>query len=130
MRSAFSSMTLVLLAAAGCGEEFEAETDPPPPCWQDPWTCPDRQTCWFDTMTSLACLNVGQGLEGQACEPNIGAARCEENLFCLSTAQIQPPVCTFYCDPADTQHACPMNRPCLSVQVPETSITVHVCTPP
>jgi hypothetical protein len=124
-------MGLLSVLLAACGDEFEAETDPQPsgPCWQDPWRCPNGQTCWFDTMTTMACLNAGPGGEGSQCMAIEGTPECGDGLLCLKTEPTLPGTCTRFCDNTDPNRACPTGLLCRTIGVTNTTIMLQACAP-
>lgn len=95
------------------------------PCNENPWECPSRQTCWFSTPTSFACLNSGPGQTGSACQDSVGIAACGDGLACLFGT------CTPYCSTMDPIHACTGGASCTLVTISGSSgfiATVYACS--
>jgi len=125
-------LIFALAMPAACGGDDFTSDKPPPPCNEDPWSCPAKQTCWpADTAgTKFACLNQGGGAVGAACDLTPGGATCQAGLFCFSTSDMTAPkVCSPFCDPKDPKRACPGNATCAPIQFTETQ-AIHVCVPP
>jgi hypothetical protein len=114
---------------AGCGGEEFSNSEPPPPCNTDPWSCTDGQTCWVnDAGDGFACLNPGPGAAGAACNLAPGSVGCDTGLFCSFN------VCRPFCDTEDAAHACPDGMACNVVTITDAAMTpigdVQVCLPP
>jgi hypothetical protein len=101
----------------------------PPPCNENPWSCPAGQTCWPKNTTSFACLNSGSGTVGGACESSVGIATCGDGLACLQTTA-SAGTCVAYCDNTDTSHACPFGQTCDMAVLAGTTIQVCVGAAP
>jgi hypothetical protein len=131
MRSLLALLAALALAA-GCGDEFEEQegSGGAGPCQEDPWSCPDMQTCWPTSDSSFGCLNQGQGAVGAPCNLGVGSSpTCLADLFCYATA-LQPGVCSPFCDPADPDRACPGNAPCDDLFLNQPlGLFIRVCRP-
>ncbi len=118
---------LFALTSAACsgGEEDSS----PPPCNEDPWSCPTGQTCSpIDAVGSeFACVNSGPGQFGDACLGVVGSAECADGLACnLMTPTDR--TCTAYCDPTDPARVCPDGGVCFTAQT-SGGRRVNVCQP-
>jgi hypothetical protein len=88
-----------------------SSSNAPPPCNENPWTCPGGQTCWPATQGTFACLNSGAGKAGDACQDTVGSATCGAGLACLQVGA-SGGLCSPYCDNTDTSHACAAGETC------------------
>ncbi len=99
-------------------------------CNEDPWSCPAGQTCTFGDAegSSFVCLDSGPGQDGEACQNVAGSATCGDGLLCLQQAGATMGVCTAFCDPTTTAHACADAAACVLVATPSGN-DLHVCQP-
>lgn len=98
-------------------------------CIEEPWGCPDGQTCWVNAdQSDFACLNSGPGKLGDDCQNVAGTPTCEDDLACLQLQGQAMGKCTEYCDPQDPARACPDNRQCELIQI--IGKQFHACDPP
>lgn len=124
-------VALVLVAVA-CGEEFENGGEggsiPAGPCNEHPWTCPAGQTCWLDaSATAYACLNSGQGTDGDTCMNYGGSPTCTDMHGCFQLQGQPQGTCTPYCDNTDPQLACPGGRLCQQLTI--NGLVIWQCQP-
>jgi hypothetical protein len=132
MKLAFACC-LSALSLFACGDDEPSGTGGggggTPSCIDDPWSCPDGQTCWVSQdQQSFSCLNAGPGAVGAQCQNIAGTPTCAQDLICLQLQASSQGSCTEYCDPADPAHACPGNRQCLLIQLIGSQF--HACEPP
>ena len=108
------------------------------PCNEDPWKCPDGQTCWLGGEPAsdgswdgtFECLNSRpNGKAGCSCNLKIGIPSCADDLYCLILLGEDAPAphCTFFCDNKSPDHACPVGFYCGPVSV--SSQTINLCIP-
>ena len=116
----FASLMMACSSSSG-------SSAPPPPCNENPWECPGGQTCWPATQSTFACLNIGPGNAGDACQDTVGSATCGAGLACLQTGNAAG-LCSQYCDSTDPTHACPAGETCQPVLLLGLSGSeFHVC---
>jgi hypothetical protein len=115
-----------------CGDEFETEEGPDRPCNENPWSCPEDQTCWPSSPNAFECLNASGGDLNAACNLAVGSPQCLDGLICYQTEQHPMGVCRPFCDPVDPERACPDGAVCdiLRLSNGPPPIEVRVCRPP
>jgi hypothetical protein len=127
----------IIAVAAACGDEFETGgggNGPLPPCNEDPWICPQGQTCWIHSDFTFQCLNSGPGAPGAPCAAIVGTPQCTDLHICLTAADPNDGICTPFCDPFDTNRACVGPATCRAAmfQVPNSEQQIgpiHMCAP-
>jgi len=107
------------------------------PCNEDPSVCPAGQTCWFtdeETSYDFTCLNSGVSTVGETCLAALGMPTCTDGLMCFMQQGQPSGVCTEWCNPNDSDLACPASRQCMWVgwQHPQSGQVTsgYICDPP
>ena len=108
------------LVACSKGDDVVATTSdgtggaPPlgPECGDDPWSCPDGQTCWVASDDAWRCQAAGAGVVGDGCKAIIGEPACGAGLLCIG-ADPTTGTCSPFCSTADSGgHACSGGAAC------------------
>jgi hypothetical protein len=121
------------LALSGCSSDSsdgEGTTTPPKPCNEDPWSCPDGQTCWATSMTGdYKCTNSDTAKQkGDACKNLIGAPTCGDDLSCYAVGSPSG-VCAPFCDNTNPDKKCASGEVCDSLYLAKDGPLIHVCRP-
>jgi hypothetical protein len=118
--------SLLASLALACSSTTSSPT--PPPCNEDPWSCPSGQTCWVNASSAFACLNSGAGKKGDTCTSVAGAPACGDGLACLQTVAAAPGKCLAYCDTTKPERACGTGENCVAAAFNgNTAALVHLC---
>jgi hypothetical protein len=107
---------LVVLGAA-LALACSSSSSPATPCNENPWECPNGQTCWPASSGSFECLNSGPGTLGAACLDTVGVPTCSDGFACVQPTA-SGGACSPYCDNTNPDHACPAGLTCVSAEVP------------
>lgn len=126
-KSLLAGWMLATIAAA-CSEY---EPDVAPPCNEDPWSCPDNQTCWL-LDKGVGCINPSSLSEGDNCEPYVGTTECGGGLVCVKQDATKPGQCRASCSTIDASHVCPDGFACRTTVIASTdgnNYEFQVCMP-
>jgi hypothetical protein len=86
-------------------------------CNTDPWGCPAGQTCAIaNEGKAFACLNSGSGKVGASCKSIIDQPQCGDGLLCFQALGAEHGVCSPFCDPSNSAHACANSAACVTMQ--------------
>ena len=106
-------MTAALIATvfvAGCGSDTGGAggSEGPAGCNTNPWSCTAGQTCSIANQgKTFACLDSGAGKIGESCKNTIDQPQCGDGMTCLQIQGQMTGVCSPFCDPTNSAHACP-----------------------
>jgi len=123
----------LVVGLQACGSDdssgASASSNTPKPCNEDPWTCPDGQTCWLASdQQHFECLNSGPGNAGDDCKNVIGSPSCGDDLTCFAVTGY-PNVCTPFCDPTNPDHKCPNDGACQLLITQGSQLQFYACVP-
>lgn len=102
------------------------------PCNEDPWQCPDGQTCWINaSQTGFECQASGEGATGDSCVNYIGNPTCGDDLACYQLQGTNEGVCSPFCS-TSSGHGCPDDQVCqtLAFATAGGQLLANVCQPP
>ena len=136
-RLALIALAWPLLVASACGDNFEGTQEDPRcegdtslPCNQDPWACPEGQTCWVDGSMTYQCVGVGPGALGDPCTLLIGGSPCGQDMGCVAPQGSTEGTCQRFCDPSGGAcKACPEGQICTSITYSPPGQPINVCVP-
>ncbi len=122
----FASLSVVGLALSGAncsskgaGAGGEAE------CASTPTECPQGQTCWPTSATTLGCIaSEPAAVAGATCTEQYNQATCGDGMLCDSTSPTGTGQCALYCGPTS---ACPAGYSCNTTQVGASGPMVDIC---
>jgi hypothetical protein len=98
------------------------------PCNENPWQCAANQTCWLNNASEYECKIQAFGVDpGDECLPLAGITTCGHNYICVQTVQQKKGICSKFCDPNDSNHACETGEVCSQVRISQASGTFHAC---
>jgi hypothetical protein len=134
MKWLVTAALVVMVGAAGCGSDSTGGAGASggavvAGCNADPWSCPAGQTCSIANKgKTFACLDSGAGKIGEPCQNIIDQPQCADGLTCFQIQGQMMGVCSPFCDPTSSEHACSSSAPCVNVQFGSAG-TAKLCQP-
>ena len=133
MKWLVTAALVAMVGVAGCGSDTGGAGGSgggvAAGCNTNPWSCTAGQTCAIAKEGTLfACLNSGAGKIGESCQNIIDQPQCSDGLTCFQLQGQMMGVCSPFCDPSNSAHACPSSAPCVNVQFGSAG-TAKLCQP-